>query len=193
MPCESMIAAQLRHADLVEVLLQACGAAVHVPRPGMNRNTRNPMWVVGGRGRPPKPSRTPVLRQDGATPLYIAAEHCHVPVARLLLDGSAAPNEARHDGTSPLFIAAERGCLEMVRIPVPEIRRSMNKGNRLDLFRRENNMKVECYDSRVHGAKQKMVAFIAFLTSDPKRKTEIQTKSGFLKLVHFPPPALRCV
>ena len=54
---------------------------------------------------------------NGATTLYVAAHKGHVKIARLLIDGGTAVNQARvNSGATPLYIAAEKGHAEVVRM-----------------------------------------------------------------------------
>ena len=53
---------------------------------------------------------------DGATPLFIAAQQGHLEVARLLLEANADKDQANENGTTPLFIAAQQGHLEVPRL-----------------------------------------------------------------------------
>ena len=45
-------------------------------------------------------------QNQGATPLFIAAENGHLDVVRHLVDVGADKDKARDDGATPLFIAA---------------------------------------------------------------------------------------
>ena len=52
---------------------------------------------------------------NGATPLFIAAQVGHEAVVRALIELGADVNKARHDGMTPLFMAATmatRRCCE---------------------------------------------------------------------------------
>ena len=52
---------------------------------------------------------------DGATPLYIAAEKGHLEVVRFLVESGAKKNQGTtDDGATPLFIATQNGHLEVV-------------------------------------------------------------------------------
>ncbi|CAE7254556.1 RIPK4 [Symbiodinium necroappetens] len=55
-------------------------------------------------------------KNDGDTPLSIAAHRGHLEVARLLLDAKADKDKANYLGTTPLSIAAHRGHLEVARL-----------------------------------------------------------------------------
>ena len=50
------------------------------------------------------------------TPLFVATEHGHLQVIRLLLEANADKEKALEDGATPLFIAAQNGHLEVVRL-----------------------------------------------------------------------------
>jgi len=57
------------------------------------------------------------MTDNGATPLYIAAEQGHTKVASLLIGGGAAVNQARtDDGCTPLYCASWQGHTEVVRV-----------------------------------------------------------------------------
>ena len=50
---------------------------------------------------------------DGATPLYVAAEEGQLEVVRFLVESGANRDQARTDnGMTPLFIAAQMGTLK---------------------------------------------------------------------------------
>ena len=54
---------------------------------------------------------------DGATPLYIAAQNGHLEVVRFLVESGANKDQGTtDDGTTSLYIAAHEGHLEVVRI-----------------------------------------------------------------------------
>ncbi|CAJ0943504.1 unnamed protein product [Ranitomeya imitator] len=53
---------------------------------------------------------------DGATPLFLAAQGGFVDVVRLLLTYGAKANQPRQDGTTALWIAAQLGYSEVVRV-----------------------------------------------------------------------------
>ena len=47
---------------------------------------------------------------DGATPLFMAAQGGHVEIVRFLMDGGADVDKARtDDGVMPLIMAAQKG------------------------------------------------------------------------------------
>ena len=53
---------------------------------------------------------------DGATPLYIAAQNGHLEVVRFLVESGANKDQGTaDDGATPLYIAAQNGHLEVVR------------------------------------------------------------------------------
>ncbi|OLP73222.1 Cortactin-binding protein 2, partial [Symbiodinium microadriaticum] len=50
------------------------------------------------------------------TPLFVAAEHGHLQVIRLVLEANADKDKADENGATPLYIAAQNGQLEVVRL-----------------------------------------------------------------------------
>lgn len=54
--------------------------------------------------------------QDGASPLFIAAQNGHVRVAQLLISGGASVDQRRLDNASPLWIAAQMNHSAVVRL-----------------------------------------------------------------------------
>jgi ankyrin repeat protein len=52
----------------------------------------------------------------GRTPLHLAATHCHVEAAQLLLNKGAKVNAKAVGGTTPLDLAAQAGCVDMVNL-----------------------------------------------------------------------------
>ena len=52
---------------------------------------------------------------NGATPLYAAAENGHVAIVKYLVEQGANKDKADRHGQSPLFVAAERGHLAVVQ------------------------------------------------------------------------------
>jgi len=56
------------------------------------------------------------MRRDGRTPLMVACEHGHEPVARLLLDSRADVNLTDHAGIGPLFLACLGGHETVARL-----------------------------------------------------------------------------
>ena len=53
---------------------------------------------------------------NGCTPMFVAAEKCHLEVVRALVEAGADVNAARTtDGVTPVFMAAQNGHLEVVR------------------------------------------------------------------------------
>lgn len=52
----------------------------------------------------------------GRTPLHLAATHCHVEAAKVLLDKGAKIDAKAAGGTTPLDLAAQAGCVDMVNL-----------------------------------------------------------------------------
>jgi ankyrin repeat protein len=52
----------------------------------------------------------------GRTPLHLAATHCHMDAAKLLLDKGAKVDAKAAGGTTPLDLAAQAGCVDMVNL-----------------------------------------------------------------------------
>ena len=52
----------------------------------------------------------------GRTPLHLAATHCHVDAAEVLLDKGAKIDAKATGGTTPLDVAAQAGCVDMVNL-----------------------------------------------------------------------------
>jgi hypothetical protein len=69
--------------------------------------------------------------QDGATPLYIAAERGHLAVVRCLVKELGADvNQAANDGATPLYFAAAKGYLAVALLLVEELGADVNQGTR---------------------------------------------------------------
>jgi len=52
----------------------------------------------------------------GRTPLHLAATHCHVDAAEVLLDKGAKIDAKATGGTTPLDVAAQAGCVDLVNL-----------------------------------------------------------------------------
>lgn len=55
-------------------------------------------------------------KNDGATPLHLAAEYGHLELARILLENGADVNATKWPDRTPLYKAAEGGLKDMVRL-----------------------------------------------------------------------------
>jgi len=54
---------------------------------------------------------------NGATPLYVAAQNGHTEVVKLLQDNNADVNASRtNDGSTPLYVVAQNGHTEVVKL-----------------------------------------------------------------------------
>ncbi|CAH2072966.1 unnamed protein product, partial [Iphiclides podalirius] len=60
--------------------------------------------------------RSAIRRQDGATPLFIAAQNGHEAACAALLRAGAAVDAARADRATPLWIAAQCGRAQAARV-----------------------------------------------------------------------------
>jgi ankyrin repeat protein len=52
----------------------------------------------------------------GRTPLHLAATHCHIDAAKVLLEKGAKIEAKAAGGTTPLDVAAQAGCVDMVNL-----------------------------------------------------------------------------
>ncbi|MDB9924735.1 ankyrin repeat domain-containing protein [bacterium] len=66
-------------------------------------------------------------RNDGETPLFIAAQNGHEAIVRVLIESGAGINKAMVDGETPLYSAAEKGHVAIVRVLI-EAGADVNKG-----------------------------------------------------------------
>ena len=58
-------------------------------------------------------------KNDGATPLYVAAQEGFTEIVKLLItEGKADVDKAENDGATPLYIAAQEGNAEVVELLV---------------------------------------------------------------------------
>ena len=65
----------------------------------------------------PVPTKTKALSNDGATPLFIAAQNGHLEIVQFLVESGANKDQGTtNDGATPVFIAAQNGHLEIVRV-----------------------------------------------------------------------------
>ena len=56
-----------------------------------------------------------VVKEDGTTPLFLAAQLGHLEVVQYLVQQGADKNKATNDGFTPLFSAALKGHLAVVQ------------------------------------------------------------------------------
>jgi ankyrin repeat protein len=65
------------------------------------------------------------------TPLFMAAQNCHLAVLRYLVkELNADVNQAKNNGTTPLCIAAQNGLLAIVRCLVKELKADAKQGDK---------------------------------------------------------------
>uniref|UniRef100_A0A3B3TCZ0 Ankyrin repeat domain 29 n=1 Tax=Paramormyrops kingsleyae TaxID=1676925 RepID=A0A3B3TCZ0_9TELE len=102
------LASQQGHNDIVKLLFEF-GASTEF-KTKLNLHHRVPAI----RRRPCIACRSP--RDDGATPLFLAAQEGHLTVIRQLLSSGAKVNHPREDGTTPLWMAAQMGHSEVVKV-----------------------------------------------------------------------------
>ena len=76
-------------------------------------------------------------RQDGATPLFMAAQEGQLEVARLLLNANADTDKATQDGATPFDVAAQRGHLEVLRL-LQESNTDKSKRRKISVMRRSS-------------------------------------------------------
>ena len=62
------------------------------------------------------PGDVNLMDDAGRTPLHLAATHCHVDAAKVLLDKGAKIDAKAVGGTTPLDVAAQAGCVDMVNL-----------------------------------------------------------------------------
>ena len=55
-------------------------------------------------------------RNNGTTPIYVAAQENHIEVVKLLMYSTNNPNEPCNDGTTPIFMAAYENHIEIVKL-----------------------------------------------------------------------------
>merc|ERR1712232_980725 len=55
-------------------------------------------------------------KNDGTTPLFVAAQYGYAEVAESLLRGRAHVDKPKNDGATPLFIAGQNGHAELAKL-----------------------------------------------------------------------------
>jgi ankyrin repeat protein/serine/threonine protein kinase len=67
---------------------------------------------------------------DGATPLYVAAQQGHIAVVTMLVkECQADVNQATNNGTTPLIVASSNGHIAVVKVLVKEGQADVNQAN----------------------------------------------------------------
>ena len=94
--------------------VQKLGVATACPHPMANRDVfLNDFHDSSGA------NKDQGTTDNGATPLFIAAQKGHLEVVRFLVVSGANKDQGKTDkGETPLFVAAENGHLEVVRLLV---------------------------------------------------------------------------
>ena len=57
-------------------------------------------------------------REDGTTPLYVAAQQGHLKVVRALVEANATVDQAAENGATPLSVATMQSHLEVAQVLV---------------------------------------------------------------------------
>ena len=55
-------------------------------------------------------------RNDGTTPIFMAAQYNRIEVVKLLMDTTQNPNAPMNNGATPLYIAAKNNFIEVVQL-----------------------------------------------------------------------------
>ena len=87
-----------------------------------------------------------MVRFDGVTPLFIAAQNGHIKSVMALLEKNANINLARTDGITPLFIAAQNNHLDVFKILLekhPDIKSMHSPDDITQLFIAAQNFRPE--------------------------------------------------
>ena len=111
----------LRTAFVTLALAIACSGCFLIPP---KHSDYRPIHEYAADGNVPEiaqdlaayPHDVSLVDDAGRTPLHLAATHCHVDAAKLLLDKGAKIDAKAVGGTTPLHLAAQAGCVDMVNL-----------------------------------------------------------------------------
>ena len=68
---------------------------------------------------------------NGATPIFVAAQENHIEVMKLLMNATDNPNAPRNNRNTPIFMAALKNNLEIVQLLFAACFNIFFKGKRL--------------------------------------------------------------